>query len=117
MSVTTKNIFGKVSISDDCLAAVAGYVALSTYGVAELVPRSLTDNIAELFNKQKNTKGVRVITNKDKITIDLNVIMQSGVPVAEVTKSLQEAVKFSLENFSGMIVDTVRVSVVGSKLE
>ena len=50
MTVDTKNFYGKITISDESIAIVAGYTALDCYGVVDLVANSLKDNIKELFD-------------------------------------------------------------------
>jgi uncharacterized alkaline shock family protein YloU len=115
MSVTT-NAFGKISISDEAIALVTGHCALQCYGVIDLVPKKLTDNIAEIFNKQPLSRGVKVSTFNDRIFIDIYVIIKHGLSVPAVTESLKKTIKYNLESFTGMIVETVNVYVVGLKI-
>ena len=42
MPVTTSNIYGKISISDEAIAKVAAHAALECYGVVEMVSRKLS---------------------------------------------------------------------------
>ena len=56
MSVSTNNIYGKISISDDAIAKVAAHAALDCYGIVELVTRNLKDTITDLFNKNAPMK-------------------------------------------------------------
>ncbi len=44
------------------------------------------------------------------------VIIKFGVSIKAVCESLKEAVKYHVEKFTGMIVDTVNVNVIGVKL-
>lgn len=62
MSLTTTNKYGKISISDDAVSAVASQVASECYGVVEMVSRRLSDNIATLWGRHKPGKGVKVAT-------------------------------------------------------
>ena len=48
--------------------------------------------------------------------IDVNVIIKYGVSINAVAESLKEGVKYKVEKFTGMIVDTVNVNVIGVKL-
>ena len=117
MSVNTSNVYGKISISDQVLAKVAAFAALECYGIVELVSRRLQDSIMELLKKNTNTgKGIKVVTNGDRIYIDVYVIVKYGVSINAVAESLKEGVKYKLERFSGMIVDTVNVNIMGVKL-
>ena len=116
MSVTTSNYYGKIFISDEAIAAVAASAAIECYGVVDLVSKKLSDNFAEIFKKQQLGKGVKVITNENKIFIDIYVVLKYGVSISAVAESLKKAVKYRVEEFSGMIVDSVNVNVVGVRV-
>lgn len=113
MSVNTANVYGKISISDEAIAIVAGHTALDCYGIVDLVAKKLSDNFAMLFKKQNYNKGVKVLTVDNKIYIDLYVILKYGVSIIAVAESLKSSVKYSVEEFTGMIVDSVNVNVLG----
>ena len=42
-------------------------------------------------------------------------MIKYGVSIEAVAESLKEAIKYKVENFTGMIVDTVNVNVTGLK--
>lgn len=115
MSVNTNNIYGKISISDEAIARVAEHAALDCYGIVELVNKRFTDNLSGLF-KKGGTRGVKVTTEGDRIHIDLYVVVKFGVSISAVSNSLKQAVNYNVEKFTGMLVDTVNVNVVGVKL-
>lgn len=116
MSVNTSNVYGKISISDLAIAKVAANAALECYGIVDTVSRRLSDSISELLKRQTDGKGVKVTTNGDRIFIDVNVIIKYGVSINAVAESLKEAIKYKVEKFTGMIVDTVNVNIIGVKL-
>jgi uncharacterized alkaline shock family protein YloU len=60
MSLTTSNIYGKIIISDDVVAAVASQAASECYGVVEMVSRGFGDNISSLLGNSSTSKGVKV---------------------------------------------------------
>ena len=98
MSVNTSNAYGKITISDMAIAKVASQAAMECYGIVETVSRRFTDS------------------NGDRIYIDVYVIIKFGVSINAVAESLKESVKYRVEKFTGMIVDTVNVNVIGVKL-
>ena len=116
MSVNTSNVYGKISISDAAIAKVAKSAALDCYGIVDTVSRRLTDSLSELLKKQPDGRGIKVVTNGDRIFIDVNVIIKYGVSINAVAESLKESVKYKVERFTGMIVDTVNVNIIGVKL-
>lgn len=116
MSVNTSNAYGKISISDSTIAKVAKCATLECYGIVDTVSRNLSDSISELLKRKTDGKGVKVVTNGDRIFIDVNVIIKYGVSINAVAESLKEAIKYRVEHFTGMIVDTVNVNIIGVKL-
>lgn len=116
MSVNTSNVYGKISISDQAIAKVAKNAALECYGIVDTVSRRISDSLNELIKKQPDGRGIKVVTSGDRIFIDVNVIIKYGVSINAVAESLKEGVKYKVERFTGMIVDTVNVNILGVKL-
>lgn len=116
MSVNTSNAYGKISISDLAIAKVASHTAMESYGIVEMVSRRFTDSLAELFKKDIGGRGIKVTTSGNRIYIDVYVVVKYGVSINAVAESLKESVKYRVEKFTGMIVDTVNVNVIGVKL-
>ncbi len=116
MSVNTNNAYGKISISDLAIAKVASHTAMESYGIVEMVSRRFTDSLAHLFKKESGGKGIKVTTSDNRIYVDVYVIMKYGVSINAVAESLKEAIKYKVEAFTGMVVDTVNVNVIGIKL-
>ena len=116
MSVNTNNAYGKISISDLAIAKVASHTALDSYGIVEMVSRRFTDTLALILKKDGEGRGIKVITFGNRIFIDVYVIIKYGVSIAAVAESLKEAIKYKVEAFTGMIVDTVNVNVIDVKL-
>ena len=114
MSVSTNNAYGRISISDLAIAKVASNAAMEAYGIVEMVSRSFTDRLC-LFSK-KGGKGIKVATSGNRIYVDVYVVMKYGVSIGAVAESLKEEIKYKVEGFTGMIVDTVNVNVAGIKL-
>lgn len=115
MSVSTSNAYGKFSISDLAIAKVASQAAVESYGIVDTVSRRFSDSLAELLKKDAGGKGVKVTTSGNRIFIDVDVLIKYGVSIEAVAESLKGAIKYKVERFTGMIVDTVNVNVVGLK--
>ena len=116
MSVNTSNAYGKISISDLAIAKVASHTAMESYGIVGMVSRKFTDSISDLLNKDGGGKGIKVTTSGNRIYIDVYVVVKYGVSISAVADSLKEAVKYRVEKFTGMIVETINVNVIGVKL-
>lgn len=116
MSVSTTNIYGQIFISEEAIAKVASHAALDCYGIVELVSKGVKDSINNLFSKTPRINGTKVVTNGDKIFIDISVIIKFGVSLSAVAETLKLSVKYNVEKFTGMVVDTINVNIVGVKL-
>ena len=103
MALRTRNSYGTITVSDDVIASLAGHFAVECYGVVEMVPFGFSDSFSDLFKRNGKSRGVRVATKGDRI-------------VSAVSSSLKNTVKYGLEHFTGMIVDSIDVHVVGVKL-
>lgn len=116
MSLSTSNKFGKISISEDAMQTVASHAAQECYGVVDLVSCRFSDNFSQIFGKEQLGKGAIVQTVDSLIYVELFVILKVGINIEAVKKSLADAVKFSLETFTGMRVKRVHVNVVGIRV-
>ena len=116
MSVNTNNSYGNISISDLAIAKVASHTAMESYGIVEMVSRRFTDSLAQLLKKDTGGKGVKITTSGNRIYIDVYVVIKYGVSINAVAESLKESVKYTVEKFTCMIVNTVNVNVIGVKL-
>ncbi len=116
MSLRTKNSYGDITVSDDVIASLAGHFAADCYGVVEMVPFGFSDSFSDIFKRNGLSRGVRIATKGDRIYVDLFVKIKYGLPVSAVSESLKSTVKYGLERFTGMIVDSIDVHVVGVKL-
>ena len=116
MTVDTNNYYGNISISDNSIRVVAGYAALDCYGVVDLASKTITDSAKELFKKESYSKGIKISHIDNRIYIDVYCILKYGVSISAVAESLRKSVKYSVEYFTGMLVDAVNVHVVGVRV-
>ena len=116
MAVNTVNSYGKISVTDDSVALIVAHSALDVYGVVDLVTNKFTDSLRELFRKKYKPRGIKVSTINDRIVIDLDIILKYGVSINAVAESVRRLVKYNVEQFTGMLVDSVNINVVGVKV-
>ena len=116
MALQTSNIYGNIVVSDEAVALVIKKVAIECYGVAELVSRRLSDSVLMLFNKEPVAKGIKLVTIDNKIYIDIYCLIVNGINTDAVVASLKSTVIYHVEHFTGMIVKSVEVHVVGMRL-
>lgn len=115
MSVYTNNAYGQIFISDLAIAKVAANAAKESYGIVELATPRGWKRLSLCFNLGNGGNGVKVTTYGNRIYVDVSVIMKYGVSINAVAEALREEVKYKLEVFTGMLVDSVNVNVIGVK--
>lgn len=116
MSVNTINSYGKISVTDNAVSDVVAHTALDCYGVVDLVSKKFKDAVKEIFCKNSSTHGIKILTIGDRIHVDLQIILKYGVSINAVAESVRRSVKYNVEQFTGMIVDSVNINVVGVRV-
>lgn len=111
-SVDRKDI-GRITISDDVIADLAGLTCTRCYGVVGMASQSFQEGVAELLGRESLRKGVRLRRKGDAVSFELYVILEAGINITEVGHNLVEQVKYMVENCSGLEVEEVQVHVQG----
>lgn len=108
---------GGVTIESEVIAKIAGYVAAMSYGVVGMAYRSKSDTVASLLKKDNYTKGIKVSVSDDKITIDIHIIIEYGVNINVIGKSIIKNVKYQVSHMTGLEVEQVNVCVEGFRVQ
>ena len=113
MSVKTNNIYGKIIITNKTIARFVSHVTTDCYGIVEFSSKNLIEKLIGFIRFGSEIKGVAVRSSGDRIFIDMSVIVKYGVSIKAVIEALKESIKYKVERFTGMIVDTINVNVTG----
>ena len=113
MECKIHNNIGTIYITEDVMLKVAGYAALECYGIVAMSSKRAKDGLVEWLGRENLTKGVQIRMVEDKIDVDLFIIVEYGISVAAVCKTIVETVKYKLENMTGVPVRKVNISVEG----
>ena len=115
MSAKTNNIYGKIMISSGTIQRFVHSVALDCYGIVGFASLNLWESIVSFVKFRSELKGVKVRTIGNRISIDVSVEVKYGVSIKAVTEALKESLKYKVERFTGMVVETINVKVSGVK--
>lgn len=108
---------GKLIIDSEVIAGIAGHAASMSYGVVGMAYRSKTDSMASLLKKENITKGIKVNVDEDnKISIDIHIIIEYGININVIGKSIIKNVKYQVNHMTGLDVDGVNVCVEGFRV-
>ena len=116
MGAKKTNALGEMVISNEVIATLAGIAAIECYGIVGMASKRATDGIVELLGRENLSKGVKIHTQGSEITIDLFIIVEYGISIATVANNVIDAVKYNVENFTGMVVNQVNVRVEGVRV-
>lgn len=104
---------GKVEIANSAISTIVHEAVLSCYGIVDLAPRSLTSAIGRRLGISSEARGIRIDVDGNRVSIELSVVMEYGIPIFTVASNVMEAVKFQVERVLGMDVERVNVNVDG----
>ena len=106
-----------IKISNDVVAVIAGVAVSEVQGVASMAG-GFAGGISEVLSGKKNlSKGIKVDTDEKEVKIDVNIIVEYGSRIPDVAFEIQNRVKQSVENMTGLKVAEVNVHVQGVKTE
>lgn len=115
--VTKEAEDGKINISNDVIASIAGIAAMEIEGVAGMAGNMALGLAEKLGGKKNPQKGVKVAVSDEGAVIDLMILVCFGVRIPELCWEIQENVKNSVESMTGTEVIRVNVFVEGVSFE
>ena len=102
-----------IQISNDVVASIAGMAAAAVPGVAEMAG-GFAGGISEVLSGKKNmAKGIKVDVTDNNVKVDVNIIVEYGSRIPDVAYEIQNRVKKSVENMTGLKATEVNVHVQG----
>ncbi len=105
-------IGGSLQISTDVLAKIARLAALEIDGVAEVSSGS-SQNVRGLLGKTGLQKAVTVEMEDGIASVAVRLIAVYGCKIMPVCEKVQENVKQTIQNMTGIAVSRVDVIVTG----
>ena len=116
MECKVKNDYGTIYIAEDVMMKVVGYAALECYGIVAMCGKRATDGIVEWLGRENLSKGVQIRNVGDMLDVDLFIIVEYGISISEVCKTIVETVRYKLESMTGVKVRKISISVEGIRI-
>ena len=108
-----ENAENGIEISNDVIAVIAGVAVSEVQGVASM-SGGFAGGITEVLSGKKNmAKGIKVDKTENTAKIDVNIIVEYGSRIPDVAFEIQNRVKKSVENMTGLKATEVNVHVQG----
>jgi uncharacterized alkaline shock family protein YloU len=96
---------GRISISHDAVAHIVGRVATEAYGVVGMASR-------KRLTRDRLRQGITVGGSAEEgVTIELSVVVEYGLNLAEVASTLRNRVQYEVERLTGLRVASVEVRI------
>ena len=103
---------GLVRLTSDVYSNLTGAVATSCYGVKGMAFRSRADGLVHLLRREAMSKGVDITYHDDNsISIELHIIVENGVNLPAVCRSIMNEVRYVVTKNTGVPVKAVDVCV------
>lgn len=117
MAIQLDTEYGRVNISEEAVAVIAGSAAMECYGLVGMASRKqFKDGIAELLGRGNLARGVEVKLDNKRLAIHLYIIVSYGTKISEVAYNIQRKVKYVLNEVVGLEVAQVNVAVQGVRV-
>ncbi len=102
---------GRISISNDAVAHIVGRVAAEAYGVVGMATK-VRGMGRRLLSRDRWRQGISVSrTQDDSVAIELSVIVEYGLNLAEVASTVRNRVRYEVERLTGLHVASVEVRI------
>lgn len=116
MGKEIRTSLGRIDISEEVIATIAGAAAIECYGLVGMASKKSSDKFTELLGRENLAKGVVVSIHGDEVIVDLYIIVGYGVKISEVASNVMERVRYTTENLTGLKVAQVNVNVQGVRV-
>jgi uncharacterized alkaline shock family protein YloU len=100
---TLSSPLGRISIASDAIVQIVSHVSTEAYGVVGLSGRGLA--------RFRGRRGIEVARDADGVRIDLHVVVEYGLNLAEVASTLRNRVAYEVERMTGLHVSAIEVHI------
>jgi uncharacterized alkaline shock family protein YloU len=99
---------GKVTIAREAIAQIVGRTAAECYGVVGMATRGPVDKLPW---RDRQTQGVEVTSADGGVRIDVHVVVEYGLNLAEVGNSVRARVGYEVERLTKLPIAAVEVHI------
>jgi len=111
----TGDVAGQLIVPNEVIAQIVGLTVLECYGVVGMAATSLSQGVARLLSRERITQGVGVRREGDQLAVDLYVVVEYGLNLAEVAAGVRSRVTYMVEKLTGMPVTSLQIHIQGVK--
>ena len=101
---------GDIRVSEEVVAIIAGLAATEVEGVSSMAG-NITNEIVSKLGMKNLSKGIFVEVMDGEIKVDVALNIAYGYAIPEISEKVQERVKTSVENMTGLTVAVVNIRI------
>lgn len=117
MTVKMNTQSGTIEMTNEVIATVVGGATTENFGVVGMASKNqIRDNINEILRKENYSRGVVVRQEENGIAVDVYIIVGYGTKISEVSRNVQDSVKYNLNTMLGITANSVNVFVQGVRV-
>jgi uncharacterized alkaline shock family protein YloU len=94
---------GRITISGDAIGRIVSETVRECYGVVGMAGRR--------WLPERSTRGIEVGGDAEGLTIDLHVVVEYGLNLAEVASTVRNRVGYEVARLTGLPVKSVEVHI------
>lgn len=102
---------GSLKISEEVVLTIAMQAAADVPGVAGFSDKEFS--MKHFLTKANPASPIRITMDADSAQIDLSINLLYGYKIKEVAEALQERVKSTVQNMTGITVSKVNIKITG----
>ena len=114
--VYEKDKIGEVQIADEVVAIIAGLAATEVEGVDSMAG-NITNELVGKLGMKNLSKGIKVAVEDGVVEVDVALNVAYGYSVPKICRKVQEKVKASIENMTGLEVSSVNIRIASVSME
>jgi uncharacterized alkaline shock family protein YloU len=99
---------GRITISSEAVAQVVGHTAAECYGLVGMAARG---PVGKLLARDRLTQGITVRGADAGLELELHVVVEYGLNLAEVAAAVRSRVAYEVERLTGLTVSAVEVHI------
>ena len=100
---------GRVTIASEAVAQIVGHTAAECYGVVGMAARG--GRVGRLLARDRLTQGIEVDRAEGGVAIDLHVVVEYGLNLAEVASTIRNRVGYEVGRLTGLPIRAVEVHI------
>ena len=107
---------GRMVVTDRAIADIVGWTVLECYGVVGMASPNRRRGVASLLTRDKLHQGIRVEQAPEQLRVQLYIIVEYGLNVAEVAGNVRSQVAYNIEKMIGRPVTALQIFVQGVRV-